>query len=85
MARLDEQNRKLIWSDFMSELSQERDPVAVDKVELRSALDAMDDWLNANMATIINAIPAPTRNKLTNQQKLRLLVFIVQRRFLTGA
>lgn len=58
--------------------------IAVTKVDLKAALDGVDDWVNANAASLNAAIPQPARANLTAAQKARLLVWVVRKRFETG-
>lgn len=48
-----------------------REDIAAIKTELRSALDAIDDWLEANQTALNQAIPASIRPKLSTQQSRR--------------
>lgn len=61
------------------------EPVGMTKAQMRAALDAIDDWLNSNATSLNNAIPQPQRGALTTAQKARLLMLVVQRRYLDGA
>lgn len=54
------------------------------KADLRAAVDALDAYLEANKAAINSAIPQPARGQMTTKQKARLLVLVVERRYLTG-
>lgn len=54
----------------------------ITKSDLRAAVDAIDDWIEANSASFNSAIPQPARGQLTTKQKARLLVFIASRRYL---
>lgn len=85
MAVLSDEVRRETWAEFMSELSTERQTLALTKAELRAALDALDDFLNTNATAINNAIPQPARGALTVSQKARLLMFVIRRRYLDGA
>jgi len=53
----------------------------VTKADLRAAFNDLDTFLNDNAAAINTAIPQP----LTTEQKARLLMEVVRRRYLTGA
>lgn len=85
MAVLATQDRVDLWSELMAELSRERESVSgVTKADLRAAVDALDDWLNTNAATINAAIPQPARANLTTSQKARLLARVIYKRFVKG-
>jgi hypothetical protein len=52
------------------------------KIELRAALDAADDWVNANAAAFNTALPQPARSAMSTSQKARLLLWVVRWRYL---
>lgn len=81
MAVLSNADRQAEWAEFMREISHEREAIAVDKNELRAAVNAIDDWVDANVASFNAAIPQPARSALTAKQKARLLMRVVKRRF----
>lgn len=53
---------------------------SITKAELRAVIDAMDDWFDANVASLNGAIPLPQRTVLTAADKALLLSLIAQRR-----
>lgn len=61
-----------------------RESVAITKTDLRSAIDAIDAWIDSNAASLNSAIPQPARSGLTASQKARLLVHVVRKRFVRG-
>lgn len=85
MAVLSESDRADIWAEFQSDpqVSSETSGTMT-KADLRAAVDALDQFLEDNKTTINNAIPQPARGALTTKQKARLLVWVVERRYLTG-
>lgn len=85
MAALSSDNRCAVWAGLMSDLSNERQPIGITKADLRAAIDAVDDWVNANAASFNSAIPQPARASLTTEQKAQLLLAVVRKRFDTGA
>jgi hypothetical protein len=84
MATLSDADRREIWARFMSELSNEREPVAVTKADLRAAFDALDQWADDNAASANQALPVAARNGLTTSQKARLLMEVVRQRYVKG-
>lgn len=84
MAVMTDAQRFEIWADFMRELSNERDPIGVDKNDLRAAFNAADQWISDNASSFNTAIPQPARTALTATQKARLLMFVVRKRFNVG-
>jgi hypothetical protein len=53
----------------------------ITKADLLLAVNAIDDWVEANSAAFNTAIPQPARTQLTTKQKARLLMLVVSRRF----
>lgn len=59
--------------------------VAITKADLRAAVDALDDWFDANAATLNSVLPLAARQGLSVPQKARLLRAVIAKRYLTGA
>ena len=77
MAVLSEGERFACWRQLM----QESGPLGVlTKAQLRAAVDAIDDWVDANAAAFNTAIPQPARGVLTSKQKALALMFVVAKR-----
>jgi len=53
---------------------------AVTKPELRAAVDATDDWIEANQAGFNAALPQPFRGAATVPQKTFLFCYVAMRR-----
>jgi hypothetical protein len=85
MATLNEQDRAEVAGNFMRELSNGREALATSKANLRAALDAIDNFFDANAANINAAIPQPARAELTTAQKARLTMFVIRQRYVAGA
>lgn len=81
MAVLANADRAAVWAQVMRDLSDVREACNASKAELRAVVDAIDDWVDANAASFNSAIPQPQRANLTAQQKARLLMAVVARRF----
>ena len=82
MPVLSEADRVALWAQFMDDNA---DPIgALTKVQLRAAGDALDQFLSDNASAINSAIPQPARAVLTAPQKARLLMVVIERRYLTG-
>lgn len=83
MAVLSDNDRAEVWAQWMRDNT---DTVgAMTKADLRAAADALDDFLNTNAAAINSAIPQPARGVLTAPQKARLLMLVIQMRYVKGA
>lgn len=85
MAALTTEQRREIWRDAMREMSAEYEECSVTKADLLVVFNALDDWFNANVATINAAIPQPQRGQLTARQKARIFALILRARFNVGA
>ena len=85
MALLTDGDRFDIWAEFMRDRSAAHDPFgALTKVDLRAAVNAIDQWVSDNAASFNTAIPQPARAQLTTSQKALLLRFVVAKRFDSG-
>jgi len=85
MAVLSDSERAKVWSQLMSDLSARREGIAVNKADLRAAINAVDQWVEDNKVTFNLAIPLPARTALTAAQKAELLVYVARRRFQVGS
>jgi len=85
MAVLPDADRMEVWAQMMRETSRSGEPLAVLKADLRAAVNALDGFLNTNAAAINSAIPLPARTALTTPQKARLLMFVIEQRYVKGA
>ena len=57
-------------------------PGAITKPQLVEVVDALDDWWESTGAAAANAaIPQPQRGLLTNKQKARLFVMLLDARY----
>lgn len=81
MAILSGKNRELLNQAFADEESNERIKVVPGKQDIRAAIDAIDNWLEANRASFNAAIPAPAKSGLTSRQKMKLLMLIINKRW----
>lgn len=85
MAVLSDNARQDVWADAMRQISDAREPVSISKADLRAAVNALDTYLNDNASAINTTIPQPARGALTSAQKARLLMLVIQRRYVDGA
>lgn len=81
MAVLSDVDRASLWAEFMRLLSDTRETCAITKTDLRAALNAADAWADSNAAAYNAALPLPARTALTAQQKARLLLLVIRRRW----
>jgi dTDP-4-dehydrorhamnose reductase len=68
------------WAEFMRDQSRKRLPLGLTKAELRAAVDAIDDWIEANASAFNTAIPQPARSALDTDQKTALFTYVLNRR-----
>lgn len=69
------------YAVFMAELSALGENTGALKSEVRQLYAAVDSWMDANKAAMNTAIPAAIRTKFTPQQKARMLIEVVARRY----
>lgn len=58
---------------------------AFTKADIQTAVVAVDAWAVANAASYNAALPLATRSGLTTAQKSRLLMYVLRKRYETGA
>lgn len=80
MAALDVTNRLRTWAQAMRDWPIGIGGPAVTKPELRAAVDAIDDWIEANTASFNAALPQPFRTAATTPQKTFLFCYVAMRR-----
>lgn len=85
MAVLSTAKRREAWAQMHADISAERESIAVTKDDLLAVFNALDDWFDANAATVNQAIPQPQRSALTARQKARILMLVLAKRFDVGA
>jgi len=56
----------------------------VTKSDIRSAITAVDQWVQDNKISYNNALPLAAKNNLTATQKSRLLTYVIKRRYQEG-
>ncbi len=81
MAALIDAERIVVLKRLMARLSITRTPISISKTELKAAVDAVDNWIEANAASYNSAIPQPARSNLTVAQKAELLSAVALRKF----
>ena len=81
MAVLDEASRVEVWAELMRKYSSDGESIGINKPDLRTAVDALDTFMNTNAATINNALPQPAKSALTVQQKALMLSYVVLKRY----
>jgi hypothetical protein len=80
MAVLDAENRRRVWAHLMRNWDKSLGRIPVNKIELRAAVDAADDWADANAAAYNTALPQPFRGAATTGMKSLLLCYVIMRR-----
>ncbi|MHC4158378.1 MAG: hypothetical protein ACYSSO_04780 [Planctomycetota bacterium] len=81
MAVLTNEDRRELWAEFMNYSSNIRELIGLNKAGLRAAVDATDDWIEANKASFNNTLPAAAKAALTSKQKSRLFFEVAKRKF----
>ena len=78
MAVLVDSDRQGVWARWMRDNTSS---CSVNKPDLRTAVNAIDQWVDDNAASFNLAIPQPARANLTAKQKAWLLTYVIRRRF----
>lgn len=82
MAVLSDADREAVWASFMETASPFLETLfGMSKVDIRAAVNALDQWAEDNAAAVNSAIPQPARGAMTAKQKARLLVWVIERRW----
>lgn len=84
MALMVDADRREVWQKIMQVESAESRLVSILKTELRAAVDAADQWVSDNQVSYNTAIPQPARGALTTAQKARILMCVLEQRYLKG-
>lgn len=85
MAVLSDPDRVDVWGDWMRDVSADHESCGITKADLQAAVNAADSWANSNASVYNLALPTAARNNLTSAQKARLLMYVVRKRWLSGA
>lgn len=81
MAVLTDDKRRAIYAKYMSDKSAVRELIPLKKSELKAAVDAVDNWIDANAGSFNSALPEPAKSALTAKQKADLLMRVITKRF----
>jgi hypothetical protein len=77
MATLPDADRLRIWRGLGRWWSNVREPVAINKEDLKAAVAATDVWIDNNAVNFNNALPTAAKAQLTVTQKSFLLVAVI--------
>jgi hypothetical protein len=77
MPLLSESDRQRTHGQWMRDNAE---PTGLSKASIRAALDATDDWIQANDASFNAALPQPFRGAATAAQKTLLFCYVAMRR-----
>lgn len=83
MAALTTQQRYDCFGAYMRDSGM--GPIVITKPDLLAAVNALDDFLVNNAAAVNNALPAAAKTGLTTAQKALLLMYVVNKRYISGA
>lgn len=81
MAILSSKNRRILNQIFADDESNDQKKIVPGLQDIRAAVDAIDNWLEANRASFNSAIPIPAKSGLTLKQKMKLLMLVVSKRW----
>lgn len=81
MAALSAGERAELLKAFSADLSGTRTPFNLSRADLLAAINAADDWADANASSFNSALPLPARTTLSAKQKAAILMFVIRRRF----
>lgn len=81
MAVLTTAVRQAVRADYGRQLSNRREAFNLTKAQLDAAINATDDWIEANSAAFNSALPLPARTTLTAAQKAELFFLVALKRY----
>lgn len=81
MALLADSERLALWAEFMRAVENIIATGVLAKVDLRAAINAVDQWSEDNASAFNLAIPQPARAAMSAKQKAALLVYVTKRRW----
>jgi hypothetical protein len=76
MAILDATNRARTLAQIVRDIAWP----GLTKPNIKAAVDAVDDWAEANATSFNNALPVPFRTTATAAQKALILAYVCMRR-----
>lgn len=80
MPVLSSDDRAEVSIRYQRRACERRAALPLTKAELRAAVDAVDDWWEANQSAYNQAIPQPARSALGAKAKAELLFQVIIRR-----
>jgi hypothetical protein len=78
MAVLTSEQREAVWEKLMRDFVGE---TALTKSNMRAAVDATDNWIDANAMAYRNSVPEPARTGLTSRQLVLLFLYVAAKRY----
>lgn len=81
MANLTAQQRQDCYRDFVERLMKTTETIGITKSELLDAVNATDDWIEANALVFNSALPLLARTSLSAKQKALLFMAVAAKRF----
>jgi hypothetical protein len=85
MAVLNDTDRWEVWRDLMKAATELAATWGITKIDIRAAVDGVDNGLEANATTINNWFPQPARSSLTPRQKAFFVAMVALRRALRSS
>lgn len=84
MAVMSNADRILCWEQWMRE-NKDAITGAMDRNDLKAAIDAADQWASDNASSFNTALPVTARTVLSASQKAFLLSVVLFKRYNVGA
>lgn len=72
--------RQEVYRRFVNSEGQTFQEISILKSELKVAGDAIDDWIDSVQSSFNQAIPEPARSGLTQNQKIKIFMYILNLR-----
>jgi hypothetical protein len=81
MALLSDENRFFVTAKYQTNASKLFKEIPLSKSELRSVINAIDQWIDDNQASFNSALPEPAKSVLSMKEKVELFMRVVNKRW----
>lgn len=81
MATLGNEDRESLTQVFEDGEGSMREKIIPGRQDIQAAVNAIDEWVEANIGSFNAVIPEPARSGLTAKQKAKLLKLVVGKRW----
>ena len=81
MPKLSTSNVSNIMDEYMRDKSRKREVINLNKIELRAAIESIDDNENVSDSNRVNVLPVDVRSKISNVELSNLTALVATKRY----